>query len=55
MDDLKKQLSSAIAQNTNDTVIDDFFKPPVEIKKKEESLEAMPQKLESSSVTGQST
>jgi len=116
MDDLKKQLSSAIAQNTNDTVIadfekltafidsaiaqsfrltgderanllvsnllnmrdymstaivvertrrsmetkitsviDDFFKPPVEIKKKEESLEAMPQKLESSSVKGQST
>ena len=110
MDDLKKQLSSAIAQNTNDAVaadfekltafidsaiaqsfrlsgderanflvsnllnmrdymstaivvertklametklistIDNFFKPPVEIKKKEKSLEAMPQKLENSS------
>lgn len=107
MDDLKKQLSAAIAQNTNDTVvadfekltafidsaiaqsfrlsgderanflvsnllnmrdymstaivvertrlamenkminaIDNFFKPPVEIKKKEENLEVMQQKLE---------
>ena len=107
MDDLKKQLSSAIAQNTNDTVVADFekltafidntisqsfrlsgderanflvsnllnmrdymstaivvertrlametkiistinnfFKPPVEIKKKEENLEVMQQKLE---------
>tara|TARA_R110002153_G_C13078461_1_gene474082 strand:+ start:233 stop:583 length:351 start_codon:yes stop_codon:yes gene_type:complete len=111
MNDLKKQLSSAITQNTNDTVIadfekltafidnaiaqsfrlsgderanllvsnllnmrdymstaivvertrhvmetkitnaiDDFFKPPVEIKKKEENLGEMPQKLGSTSV-----